>query len=344
MTFIVACGDSTPNAVTPPGDEGQPRDTVRDTVRDTTSAPVAITPGMAVAIVDNSPAVHVFFVGRLDGAVRSQLHFVNVVDSIAGNFPFNPVRDDKLRVLASPALSPDGAKLATVVTVAPIQSEIVVMDTNGTHAQVASANFQIIVGTPAWSPDGSKLAYAMSTQLDTAGIDLFVTDLATHAVTRLTTNADARATAIRWSPDGKAILYSRRTGLAPDGAGNAISEIVKVDVAARTSTTIASGILGDVCSIAPSATRYLVTHVIAPPNVAVQLLDRSFAGAERVVLDSNAVTGHYVSRRDDVGVVVRKARAGTNTVNETLVMDLGTRTGLPVVGAGSSTVIDAFHR
>lgn len=343
-TILAACGDA--GNVTggdpsrdPSGMPDGPGDPGGDPGK-----PSVVTPDMEVAIADNSPTAHVLFVGRLDGALRNQLHFNGVADLIPGNLPLLPVSDDRLLGLASPSLSPDGTQLAVVVTVAPHQSEIVVMNADGAGAQVASSNHQIVVDVPAWSHDGTKLAYAMSTQLDTTGVDLFVTDLKTHAVTRLTTNADVKATAVRWSADGKSVYYARHTGTTTDVSHNWISEVIKVDVTTGAAQTVASNVTGDISSIAPSATRMLVTRTVASgAGTTVQLIERTLGATEQIVVASDAVNAHYLSGADDLAVVVTNVLAGVHVTNETVVMNLQTKAALSVVGTGSSTSVDAFN-
>src|SRR5262249_49934043 len=107
-TAIGACGDArdiTRGTNPPPGDTTKSGGGGVDS-GGPSNQPAVVTGATPVAIVDNSAAVHVFsvFTGRLDGTLRRQLHFSNVVDAIAGNDPSLQVRDDKIVGLGSPAL------------------------------------------------------------------------------------------------------------------------------------------------------------------------------------------------------------------------------------------------
>ena len=61
-----------------------------------------------------------------------------------------------------------------------------------------------INGAPAYSPDGSKLALTLSGS--SGNLDVYVLDLATQALTRITDDP-AIDTEPAWSPDGKYILF-----------------------------------------------------------------------------------------------------------------------------------------
>jgi TolB protein len=68
-----------------------------------------------------------------------------------------------------------------------------------------------INGAPAWSPDGRKLALTLSRD---SNLDVYVLDLATQGLTRLTTDA-AIDTEPEWSRDGSSVYFtSDRAGSA----------------------------------------------------------------------------------------------------------------------------------
>ncbi|MBN1123288.1 MAG: PD40 domain-containing protein [Anaerolineae bacterium] len=56
-----------------------------------------------------------------------------------------------------------------------------------------------------WSPDGTKLAYTAAVEDGT--FDLYVYDLATESITRLTDEVEKHIYRLEWSPDGDYILY-----------------------------------------------------------------------------------------------------------------------------------------
>jgi len=300
-----------------------------------------VTGATPVAIVDNSVAVHVFsvFTGRLDGAIRRQLHFSNVVDAIAGNDPSFGVTDDKLVGLRSPALSPDGQRLAVVVSLAADQSEIVVIGVDGTAAEVASPNSALVIGGIAWSPDGAKLAYGTTTASDSGHVQLAVTNLSTHAVSRIPGVTVSSPTAIQWSPDGKSLVVATHAGATP--TPNVSSTLIQLDVATGAKQTVAAGITGEITSISSTGTRVLLTRTAdSDSGVTTQLVEHTVGGSERVVISFDAVGGHYVAASEEIAVVTGRVTIGGHTSVEVFVRNLQTGVGLEV-GTGASISVDA---
>jgi Tol biopolymer transport system component len=62
---------------------------------------------------------------------------------------------------------------------------------------------------PAWSPDGRRIAFARAGE---NGADLYVLELATGRVDRLTESPAVVEAHPDWSPDGRRIAFSRRSG------------------------------------------------------------------------------------------------------------------------------------
>jgi TolB protein len=61
-----------------------------------------------------------------------------------------------------------------------------------------------INGAPAYSPDGTRLALTLSRD---SNLDIYVLDLATQALTRITSN-EAIDTEAAWTPDGKSLYFT----------------------------------------------------------------------------------------------------------------------------------------
>jgi len=76
----------------------------------------------------------------------------------------------------------------------------------------------VVIGSPSWSPDGKRIVFS---SVDKAGNnDLYVLELATRSLTRLTNDFyDDRDPA--WSPDGKVIAFTSDRG--PDGKEGALN-------------------------------------------------------------------------------------------------------------------------
>src|SRR5262249_41019408 len=146
---------------------------------------------------------------------------------------------DKILLLTAPTLSPDGNKLAVVASVVLGQALIVVMNVDGSGAEVASANDRLVTGIPAWSPDGTKIAYVARADIDAPDVDVFVTDLAAHTTKRLVVGAGSEISAIRWSPDGNSVCYTRRVGTTDGLPGNPIAELIRADGTSGATQTVA---------------------------------------------------------------------------------------------------------
>jgi WD40-like Beta Propeller Repeat len=163
------------------------------------------------------PALYLQDVG---GKERMRVRFENVHDKIDGNYPAEmlPVTDDRIIAMSNPKWSPDGQQLAVVVAVAFDQSQVIVMNADGRQLRTESINGQIIMGDVDWSPDSRRIAYAMSTLNHARGVDLFVTDLVTEKVQRITTEGRFGAyDQYRWDPTGTGLWYTQWEGWADDG-------------------------------------------------------------------------------------------------------------------------------
>jgi dipeptidyl aminopeptidase/acylaminoacyl peptidase len=303
---------------------------------DTTTEPVAVD-GARVAITEFQGARPVLLAGDIGGANRTRIRFQNVTDQIPDNHPGLVVTDERLLALGSPSISPDGSRVAVVATLAHDQSEVVVMKMDGTGGDVASVNTQIIGSAPEWSPDGTKLAYTMSTKPGFTGLDLFITDLATHTVTRLTTDQNLAEAVIAWSTDGKSIYYTRRavTTAIP---GEPVNEMVEVIVATKEARVRTVGIVGQVASIWAYGGTFLVTREVAttggvPSRSLIEL------GGERVILESGAVWARYL-RVYDYAVVVTATPSEGGVTRHYAVMQLSSKKQTPIAGVSGEANVD----
>jgi Tol biopolymer transport system component len=110
------------------------------------------------------------------------------------------------RALRSPAFSPDGRRVASVVE--NTRSWTLVVTDLATGAARGLATVRRAVGAPSWAPNGRRLAF------DTSD-GVFTISLTGGKPRRVkgTTRADREPD---WSPDGRAIAFTRRPHRRPD--------------------------------------------------------------------------------------------------------------------------------
>ena len=140
-----------------------------------------------------------------DGAVR---RYNLVVADSDGENPNTIVTS--IEPMMSPAWSPDGRRLAYVSFENKLPQVFVQELASGRREVVSSRNG--VNGAPAWSPDGTKLALALSTY--EGNLDLYVLELRTRKLTRLTTSP-AIDTEPSWFPDGRRIAFTSDRGGGP---------------------------------------------------------------------------------------------------------------------------------
>jgi Tol biopolymer transport system component len=262
-------------------------------------APLTPVPGDAPAVVTRlDGSTPVLEVGTLQATQRTRIHLSGVTDPIPGNPAGLIPTDANILALANPTLSPDGSRIAVVATAAFDQSEIVVVNKDGTGAQVASVNSQIIGSSAEWSPDGKKLVYTMSTLPGLGGVDVFTTDLTTHTVTRLTTNANLGNAVVRWSADGKSIYYAR---VIPGGP--VASEVVRVDVATKTPQSVAANVSGRVVAIGRNGQLALVLRQSAMTGSQSLVLVNLSSAAEQTILSDGVAAARFPATTEDFVLV-----------------------------------------
>jgi hypothetical protein len=201
------------------------------------------------------------YIQNADGSGRFRVHFENVRDRIAGNYPADmlPVRDENILALGPAKWSPDGQQLAVVVSVAYDQSEIVVMNANGLNMRTVSPNSQWITGDVDWAPDSRAIAYTMSTDFYGRRADLFATDLVKDEVQRLTVGQSFSAfTEYRWDAAGRRLWFTQFEGMTQDDM-NRVSRLAYADVGTGAAPVVTDRILvGDAQGIARDGSWALV--------------------------------------------------------------------------------------
>jgi Tol biopolymer transport system component/DNA-binding winged helix-turn-helix (wHTH) protein len=109
-----------------------------------------------------------------------------------------------------PQVSPDGTRVAYVSTQSGAH-ELWIADRDGRAGRQMTRLGRGVVKTPRWSPDGRRIVYLARGQ---GGVDVQVVDIATGAVTALTTSP-ASEVAPAWSDEGARVLFG-----VPDAAGD----------------------------------------------------------------------------------------------------------------------------
>jgi Tol biopolymer transport system component len=307
----------------------------------TASAPLSTRLAVTTRL-QNKPA---FILQNLDGRDTQRLHFQNVADPIPGNTDQLTLSDDAVLNIAHPRWSVLGGKVAVVATAAFDQSEVVVFDVGTGRAEVASPNTQIVFGAVDWAPSETSIAYTMSTIFD-AGVELFTTNLTTHAVKRLTTGANLSQSAVRWDANGTAVYYSKRVGDANDAAHNSISQVARVTVASSAVDTIRSGIVGQVEEISRSGLWALVVRKrsMGVDTFSADLLRVNLANGTETPLVSGEMIMSAQLTADETRVLVATGigPAGISVVYDLIELSSGTRARIP--GVGGQVNVDVSPR
>ncbi|MEY4762158.1 MAG: hypothetical protein RLZZ200_2014, partial [Pseudomonadota bacterium] len=136
----------------------------------------------------------------VDGAAPAQKYQLLLSDADGEN---QRVILESPQPIMSPSWSPDGQWIAYVSFENRGSAVFVQRVRTGERRQVSARAG--INGAPSWSPDGRKLALALSGS--SGNLDVFVLDLATQALTRLTEDPSID-TEPAWSPDGRSIYFT----------------------------------------------------------------------------------------------------------------------------------------
>jgi len=141
----------------------------------------------------------------VDGKAPNQ-HYQLIIADADGENPRKVLQSD--RPLMSPAWSADGKWIAYVSFERRVSAVYVQEVSSGKRSMVSARAG--INGAPAWAPDGKKLALTLSG--NNGNLDIYLLDLGTQALTRLTDDPGIDTEA-SFSPDGSAIYFtSDRSG------------------------------------------------------------------------------------------------------------------------------------
>lgn len=170
-----------------------------------------------LATIEQENAKEVLYLQNADGSNRTRVYFKNVRDHVAGNYDV-PVTDETILAMRRVRWSPDGQSLAVIVVPAPGVAEVVLVSADGRSLRTVSPNSQYLFGDVEWSPDSRRIAYAMSTGPFALMPDLFVTDLGSNRVSRVTKSGMVGGfDTFRFDATGQVIYFTERLGYAEDG-------------------------------------------------------------------------------------------------------------------------------
>ena len=117
------------------------------------------------------------------------------------------VHENQIIQMGVPGFSPDGSRIVLEVSMAFDQSQLIVLNEDGSGARTASPQTQIVAAAD-WAPGGGALVYLMSKGFGFSDLGVFVTDLVTDEVRELPIGVDISAEArIRWNDSGDGIYF-----------------------------------------------------------------------------------------------------------------------------------------
>ena len=129
-----------------------------------------------------------------------------------------------------PAWSPDGTKIAYVVPVegaTVAQSDIYVVNADGSGRVNLTQNPELLDREPAWSPDGSGIVFRRLDRSESSGYDLWVMDADGSNQERILSMAGAQA-APTWLPDDR-ILFQGSVPSVLDRTSGTVTELVDAE-------------------------------------------------------------------------------------------------------------------
>ncbi len=128
-----------------------------------------------------------------------------------------------------PDWSPDGTRIAAEVPVTQSESDIYVMNADGSGRSNVTQRVTLVDREPDWSPDGSQIVFRRLDRTESVGYDLWVMDADGSNQTRLLTRPGAQTTP-KWSPDNRILFGHDRQVMVLDlGAGGSVTPLTSLE-------------------------------------------------------------------------------------------------------------------
>ena len=207
--------------------------------------------------------------------------------------------------IMSPAWSPDSRRLAYVSFEG--DRSTVFIQTLRTGNRIKVSDRRGINGAPAFSPDGRKLVLTLGGA--DGNLDIFVMDIATKGITRLTTNRsiDTEGT---WSPDGEQIYFTSDRSGGP--------QVYRVGISGGTPERITfEGSYNARPRLSPDGSKLAMVH-LDRGNYRIAVLDLE---NENFLVLSSGQQDESPSFAPNSDILIYATRAGRNGVLETVSAD-----------------------
>ncbi len=207
--------------------------------------------------------------------------------------------------IMSPAWSPDSRRLAYVSFEG--DRSTVFVQTLRTGNRIKISDRQGINGAPAFSPDGRKLVLTLGGA--DGNLDVFVMDIVTKAINRLTTNR-AIDTEGTWSPDGKHVFFTSDRSGGP--------QVYRVSVAGGTPKRITfEGSYNARPRLSPDGSKLAMVH-LDRGNYRIAVLDLENENFRVLSVGRQDESPSFAPNSD---TLIYATRAGRNGVLETVSAD-----------------------
>lgn len=181
-------------------------------------APVAELRDLAHAISDR---IYLAITGTR-GAFATRILYVSALNLAGGRYNYrlmladaDGARPQQILESAEPILSPTWAPNGQEIAYVSFEYDrrpAIMRHHLKTGARERLTHFPGLNSSPAWSPDGQRMAMVLSKD---GSPDVYVMDLATRRLTRLTHDNIAIDTEPAWMPDGQSLVFTSNRGGAP---------------------------------------------------------------------------------------------------------------------------------